>query len=31
MLYLKPAYNKLCYEQINIYFIFISIKKFRKA
>ena len=27
----KKTYNKLCYKQINVYFIFMSIKKFRKA
>ena len=27
----KKSYYKLCYKQINVYFIFISIKKFHKA
>ena len=27
----KKSYNKLCYKQINVYFIFISIKKLHKA
>ena len=29
--YKKKSYNKLGYKQINVYFIFISIKKFHKA
>ena len=28
---IKKSYCKLCYEQINVYFISISIKKFHKA
>ena len=27
----KKSYSKLCYKQINVYFISISIKKFHKA
>ena len=29
--YKKKSYNNLCYKQINVYIIFISIKKFHKA